>query len=94
MKSFLRRLFSPILNIFESGAEPFNYTSSSRAILIILGSLFVGLAMLVTIFAPKSDFSFLLPVIIFGGMGALSLLIGFLGNDRAVSKIWSAKKAN
>lgn len=92
MKNLLRKLFSPILKPFESGSEPYGYKPANRAILAILGSLFTGLALAVTYFAPGDDMSFLFPVIIFGGGGVLSLIIAFLGSDRAVSKIWGSKK--
>lgn len=92
MKNLLRKLFSPILKPFESGTAPYSYKPANRAILIILGSLFTGLAFAVSIFAPDDDMSFLFPVIVFGGGGVLSLIIGFLGTDRAVSKIWGQKK--
>jgi len=92
MKLLLRKLFSPILKPFESGTEPYGYKPANRAILLILGSLFSGLALAVSIFSPGDDMSYLFPVIVFGGGGALSLIIGFLGTDRAVVKIWGQKK--
>jgi len=91
MKQRLRRLFSPILNLFESGTDAYDYKPSSRAILVIMGSLFLGLATLVTAFAPGDDLSYLFPVVVFGSLGLLSILIGFLGTDRAVAKIWGTK---
>ncbi len=91
MKQTLRKIFLPILNIFESGSDPFVYKPSHRTILIILGGLFSGLATLVFFLAQGKDPGYLFPVIIFGGAGFLSLLIGFLGTDRAVSKIWGSR---
>lgn len=90
IKNWLRILFLPVLNLFESGSGSFDYKPLNRAILVILGSLFVGLAMLVTLFAPGEDLSYLFPVVVFGGIGVLSLVIGFLGTDRAVAKIWGS----
>ncbi|MEE9303218.1 MAG: hypothetical protein V3U84_05470 [Thiotrichaceae bacterium] len=92
MKSLLRRIFSPLLNIFESGAEPFSYKPSYRTILLFMGVLFSGLATLVFWFAWGQDPGYLLPVVIFGGIGFISLLIGLLGDDRAVAKIWGFGK--
>ena len=91
MKQILRIIFSPILNIFESGTKPFVYKSSHRTILIFMGCLFAGLATLVFWFAQGKDPGYLLPVFIFGGGGLLSLLIGLVGNDRAVAKIWGSR---
>lgn len=91
MKNQLRILFSPLLNIFESGTEPFNYKPSHRKILVIMGCLFFGLAAAVFFLAQGEDLGYFLPVLIFGGTGLLSLLIGFLGTDRAVAKIWGSR---
>lgn len=91
MKQILRRLFSPILNLFESGTDPYAYKPSHRSILLIMGGLFCGLAALVLYFAWGADLGYFLPVVIFGGVGLLSLLIGFLGTDRAVAKVWGSR---
>ena len=91
VKKQCRALFSPILNIFESGNEPFAYKPSHRKILIIMGCLFCGLATLVLFLAQGEDPGYFLPVLIFGGAGLLSLLIGLLGTDRAVAKIWGSR---
>jgi len=91
VRNQLRILFSPLLNIFESGTEPFAYKSSHRKILVIVGCLFCGLAILVLSLAQGEDPTYILPVLIFGGAGLLSLLIGFLGSDRAVAKIWGSR---
>lgn len=91
MKNLLRRLFSPILNLFESGSAPYAYKASHRTILLIMGGLFCGLAALVLYFARGADLGYFLPVVIFGGVGLLSLLIGFLGSDRAVAKVWGSR---
>ena len=91
MKLLLRALFAPLLNIFESGDEPFNYKPSHRTILLVIGVLFSGLAALVFWLVREMEVTYLLPVVVFGGVGFLSLLIGLIGNDHAVSKIWSAR---
>jgi len=91
VKNQLRMLFSPLLNIFESGTEAFVYKSSHRKVLVILGCLFCGLATVVFLLAQGEDPGYFLPVLIFGGAGLLSLLIGLLGTDRAVAKIWGSR---
>lgn len=90
MKSLFRNIFSPILNIFESGDEEYLYKKSHRVILIVMGLLFTGLASLVYVLAEGEDIGYLLPVVVFGGAGLLSLIIGFIGEDRAVAKIWGS----
>ena len=91
MKQHLRTLFSPILNILESGADPYAYKPSHRKILIFMGSLFTGLAGAVLWLAQGQDPGYLLPVAIFGVGGLLSLVVGILGTDRAVAKIWGSR---
>jgi len=88
MKERLRILFSPILNQFEKGTEPYSYKPLNRKILIIMGLLFSGLAAGVYYITPGNDIGYLLPVIVFSTVGLVCILIGMLGNDRAVSKIW------
>ena len=91
MKQFLRRLFSPILNLFESGTEEFAYKPSHRLVLIFIGCLFSGLATAVFFVAQGENPGYLLPVVIFGGTGLVSLIVGILGTDRAVAKIWGSR---
>ena len=90
MKSLLRTLFSPILNIFESGDEQYSYKKSHRIILIVMGLLFTGLASLVFTLAEGQEIGYMIPVLVFGGAGLLSLIIGLIGNDKAVAKIWGS----
>ncbi|MCW9025044.1 MAG: hypothetical protein OQK73_10235 [Gammaproteobacteria bacterium] len=92
MKNFFRTIFFPILNAFESGTEPYAYKPSHRAILIFIGCLFSGLATSVLVFMPWDDPGYLIPVIIFGIIGFLGLLIGLIGTDRAVAKIWGSRQ--
>jgi hypothetical protein len=91
VKQQCRRLFSPILNKFESGSESYLYKASHRTILIVMGCLFCGLATAVFVLGRGEELTYLLPVLVFGGAGLLSVLIGWLGNDRAVAKIWGSR---
>ena len=89
MKQILRTLFSPILNIFEKGDDPFEYKSLNRKILIFMGFIFAGLATLVVLFVPEGvGLGYLIPVVVFGFVALIILVVGFLGNERAVTKIW------
>jgi len=90
IKKILRPLFSPILGVFESGNEIYAYKKSHRIALIILGLLFSGLATAVFYVADGQDTGYLIPVFVFASIGFLSLLIGLIGNDRAVAKIWGS----
>ncbi len=91
MKPMLRKLFSPLLKPFEAGDLPYAYKPSHRVILVIMCSLFSGLAVAVSFVAPGDSWSFLIPVFVFGGLGFIGLLVGLLGTDRAVSKIWGSR---
>ena len=89
MKQYLRILFSPILSVFEKGEEPYRYKSLNRKILIVMSVLFLGLAMTVLYIMPEdAETGYLLPVIVFSVVAIVGLVVGFLGTDRAVSKIW------
>ena len=56
-----------------------------------MGILFSSLASFVLWLALGEDPGYLLPVLVFGLVGLLSLLIGLLGNDRAVARIWGSQ---
>lgn len=92
VKAIFRSIFSPILNIFESGTDDYEYKASHRTILLFMGSLFLGLAALVLWSAIGQDIGYFLPVVVFGALGLVSLVVGLLGNDRAVAKIWNSRK--
>jgi hypothetical protein len=92
MKDLLRTAFSPILSTFESGDEEYNYRKSHRTILIVMGVLFGGLASIVFAMASGGEsMGFLIPVVVFGLVSLVTLVVGLLGNERAVSKIWGNK---
>jgi hypothetical protein len=92
MKTFLRRLFGPILQVFENGNESYNYKPLNRKILIFISSIFMFLATLVCyLIPPEADNGYYIPVVVFGGLGSVGLIVGLLGTDRAVAKIWNNK---
>lgn len=92
MKSFFRTLFFPILSLFESGNEPFLYKASHRTILLFISVMFSGLASVVFALKPEGDSGYLFPVIIFGAIGVVGFVVGLLGSDRAVAKIWGSRE--
>lgn len=91
MKQLVRSIFSPLLKIFESGSDEFVYKASHRVILLVMGGLFSALAVFVFSSAQGQDIAYYLPVIIFGGVGIVCLVIGTVGTDRAVAKIWGSR---
>jgi len=91
VKQLLQKLFSPLLSRFEAGDQAYAYKPSHRMILLLMSTMFCGLAIAVIFVAPGQELSYLIPVFVFGGGGLLGLIIGFLGNDRAVAKIWGSR---
>lgn len=91
MKSLLRQLFSPLLTPLESGDEPYAYRPSHRKILLGLSSLFLMLSTGMFFLAKGQDPGYLIPVVVFGGVALVGLVVGSVGKDRAVSKLWGSK---
>jgi len=92
MVHFLRKIFWPILSIFEKGSEEFAHKPMNRKILITLGLLFFLLAAVIAwVVVRNEQWGGVLPVIVFAGVGIVSLVVGTLGSDRAVAKIWGSQ---
>lgn len=89
MKASLRALFSPLLNPLERGDEPYVYKPLNRRILLAVSLLFSLLcAALVYLIPAEADKGYLVPVVVFGLVALVGFIVGLLGNDRAVAKIW------
>jgi hypothetical protein len=89
MKASLRALFSPLLNPLERGDEPYVYKPLNRKILLAVSLLFSLLcAALVYLIPADADKGYLVPVVVFGLVALVGFIVGLLGNDRAVAKIW------
>ena len=92
MKEFLRKVFSPILNPFESGDDNYAYRPSHRKILIVVGALFLVLstgAAAVTVVAEL--YGGRIPVAVFLAVGLVCEVVGLLGSDKAVARMWKSK---
>lgn len=89
MKSILRKLFRPILSRFEKQQSTENYKPSHRIVLNVVGGLFLFLSCSTGWAAFYSnDIGFYIPVVIFFIIGFVSLIVGTLGKDCAVARIW------
>jgi len=89
VKQLLTKIFWFVLSPFEKGEDPYEYKPSSRTILIIVGILFSGLSGGSLFFSiQQGEYAAFLPIIVFFCVGAVSLIIGFLGSDRAVASLW------
>lgn len=92
MKVFMRKVFSPILNMFEAGEGDYTYRPSHRKILIILGGLcFVLSSGSVFLTISASELGGILPSAFFFITGLVCQIVALLGTDRAVARIWSRK---
>ncbi len=91
MKPQFRALFSFVLTPLESGTVPYAYKRSHRVALIVLSVLFAFLASIVFFIGQGEDPTYLIPVLLFGSVGFLGIIVGLLGTERAVAKIWGTK---
>ena len=93
MKTVLRKIFGPILTVFESSEEILAYKPSHRKVLITVGVLFSGLTLALCVIGLRQEgYGFLLPALIFGGIGLVTLVVGCLGTDQAVARIWGSQR--
>jgi hypothetical protein len=89
MTTLLRKIFAPLLQYLEQGDEEYAYKPSHRSILIILGLLLLMMSLVGSYFTYQlAQFGFLIPVLVFGAVGLCCVVVGAVGTDRAVSKIW------
>lgn len=89
MKQVLRKLCQPLLQRLEQGTEPYVYKPLNRKLLIVAGCLFLFLALgLAVALMLSGKLAALLPLIVFVALGFLCLVVGWVGSDRAVSKLW------
>lgn len=92
MKAALRKLFSPILNYFESGDGDYVYKPSHRKILLFIGGLSFVLSIISLVAAlAAAQWAGFLPILIFFIGGFICVIVGLLGNEHAVAKIWGSK---
>ncbi len=92
MKAFLRTLCSPILRFFEKGDSPYVYRASQRKILLAVGALF-GLLCLVSFYFGRlvEGEGALIPAGVFFIVSLICFVVGGLGTERAVARLWGSK---
>ena len=89
MKAVLKNICSPILKPFESGQGEFNYKPSHRKVLVVLGVLCLVIAAASIYFALLTgQLAGVIPVVLFGATGLVCEVVGLLGSDRAVARMW------
>ena len=88
----LKKIFSPILSSFESGEGEYSYKKSHRVVLVVIGGLFLVLSMsTIATGIIFSEIGAVIPAVVFLAASVTCLVVGGLGSDRAVSKIWGSK---
>ena len=90
MKKFLRLLAKPLLDPLEAEGE-FVYRRSHRVILLVVSGLFFFLAGVTLWLMPAGEWDYILPVIVFGGAGVTGLIVGSVGKDIAVARLWGSR---
>ena len=89
MKTVFRKIFWPILRIFERDAPEQGYRPLNRKILFFVGILFWLLTAVSLYFVISAGvIGGLIPVIGFFVAGTICLVVALLGSDGAVVKIW------
>ena len=92
MKKTLTRLIWPILQRFETDEEPANYKESHRLILKIVGSLFLILSLGSAVVGYLSaEPAALIPALVFFCVSVVTIVLGMLGSNAAIAKIWGSK---
>lgn len=89
MKEVLRKVFWPVLCFFEKGGDAGGYRPSHRRILLVVGFLFMVLSAVSLFFSMVAEtFSALLPIVLFFVISVVCFVVGTLGSDSAVARIW------
>jgi len=89
MKKIFVRLFWPILAPFERDADASGYRASHRKVLLAVGFLFLVLSAASLYFALQAgQMGAWLPIVLFFVVGLVSGVVGLLGSDGAVARIW------
>ena len=93
MKTRLQDLFSPVLDYFEPDEGNYSYKESHRTILIVIGVLFLILSFVSLAAAiVTAQLSAGFPFLIFFSAGSVCVIVGGLGSNRAVAKLWGNNK--
>lgn len=89
MKRLLTQLFWPILAPFEKRGDAGGYRPSHRKILLAVGFLFLVLAGASGYFASYANhIGALIPILFFFIAGLVCWVVGLLGSDAAVARLW------
>lgn len=75
--------------MFESGEGEYDYKPSHRTILIVLGGLCLVIASAsLAVTLVTRELAGVIPILLFLLTGLICEIVGLLGTDRAVARIW------
>lgn len=89
LKQIIRKVFQPLIEKIEGSTAPYRYQRSDRVILGAVGLLFTllgaGATAVALIFGQLGG---LLPGMVFLGLGLVCAVVAYVGEDRAVARLW------
>lgn len=92
MKDVFIKICWPLLRIFETETQPVNYRKSHRVALNCIGFIFLTLSFVSAFLGySNKELGALIPAVIFFASGVSAVVVGLLGSDGAVAKVWGSK---
>ncbi len=92
MRDVFIKICWPLLRIFETETQPANYKKSHRFALNCIGFIFLTLSFVSALLGYSSkELGAIIPAVIFFGSGLSAVVVGLLGSDGAVAKVWGSK---
>lgn len=92
MKNTLKKIFSPILNIFENNNDEFVTRSLNRKIVLFISLVFSLLAFALPAFMPSLiELGYWFVMLVFGALSSVGFVVGLLGSDKAVAKLLGSR---
>lgn len=92
MINLLKKVFSPVLNIFEKNNDEFVYRSLNRKIVVFVSTVFSLLGFGLPVFMPVLiELGYWFVMIVFGSLAAVGFIVGLLGSDKAVAKLLGSR---
>lgn len=89
MKAQLRQIFAPALRSLEEGDGDFRYQPMHRTILLVVSGLFLLLSAVSAYFSLSAGLTAgLLATVVFLALSGTCAVVGLLGTDRAVARLW------
>lgn len=92
MKNIARKIFSPMLNIFEKNNDEYIYHNHSRKIVLFISIVFLFLASALPVMMPEViKMGYWFVMLVFGLLSLVGLVVGILGSDQAVAKLLGSR---